>query len=586
MKFLPTANCQLPTANCLWLLIILIIMLVSPSCQKDKLLSEITNETVPIVYSDWTKNEKLFFDLNGSQSNIVQRGTDNILYRKELISAYNELARINHTQNIVDSLLMKFGRPIWKYSHVYKGNNLGETLVILPFAFTQENKTTAILSVYKSYDLSHKERYSISGYTRKELMEADSNSNCYKKNYIKEIISFDQSIFRLTDLSLKNSFCDCQDGIYMPPLPPGGPYCPWKLVEICYDDVNKVFWNGGIFRMPPHLDHDLDGIINYQDQDWLDWSTRHNVNQQQLLKFFQDHWNDIFAESYESWWNNVNSYVPEYIEGLANGLTIAEWEDFFENYAIDHGLDFQYLTEEQMWDAIFDGIEQIYDQWGDELSNEYDEGIDDTQDIDDGDCYDFGQVTGSKNESRTVSCSWYYVKDCGIYYSIEDWFKDDNFGGIIPCVPCVSGEPLDDQALLTAYVQNFISEFQFDFLSFNQLLGLAAPINIFQTPQELFNDQLWEILLEYILNHFDAFDADQIDWIKAKPERIWMLYEIAYKYPLIDPYAAVEAVSANVGVSYYDIRAEYVNWTNLNSPIDFPQVPKIDHPNVSVENFD
>ena len=248
--------------------------------------------------------------------------------------------------------------------------------------------------------------------------------------------------------------------------------------------------------MPPHLDHDRDGIPNHEDQDWPEWSLRHHATEQDLYNFYAANWEAVYLTTYDDFWKNFNNYFPEYIYSPENELTEQEWGIVFGTNSDDEfsfGEVFEALWDEieDLWSSIVE-IWEIIDDFFDSLW-EY--------------IYDPGEGcpwegAKGKQETRTVTCKWFYVKDCSGYLNIEDWFHD--FGGIIPCDACNEHDVQYELNLRKFYVDQFIDNYRIDWLTYSQVYQLAILCDISQSYQSEFDECLKSALRDYAFEQENA----------------------------------------------------------------------------------
>ena len=466
------------------------------SCRKD--VVEVIgkgDKIEPVTYSNWNAVERRFFSLDNSSGKIDKRAEGNLQYRPLLIEAYNALAESNQTTHFVDTLVRKIGYPNWAMSHVYFDRQSKQAIINIPFAFDAENKTTAIITVNRIHESSGQIRFVWNGASRQELKNAFEQGKCYKKTLIGELVTFDKSIFGIREEQVQQSYCNCEE-TQNPPPPPLDPDCPWKLKEICNEGVTNTYWIGGIYRMPPHLDHDRDGIPNHEDQDWPEWSQRHHATEQDLYNFYAANWEAVYLTTYDDFWKNFNNYFPEYIYSPENELTEQEWGIVFGTNSDDEfsfGEVFEALWDEieDLWSSIVE-IWEIIDDFFDSLW-EY--------------IYDPGEGcpwegAKGKQETRTVTCKWFYIKDCSGYLNIEDWFHD--FGGIIPCDACNEHDVQYELNLRKFYVDQFIDNYRIDWLTYSQVYQLAILCDISQSYQSEFDECLKSALRDYAFEQENA----------------------------------------------------------------------------------
>lgn len=377
-------------------------------------------------------------------------------------------------------------------------------------------------------------------------------------------------------------------GQYTPPGVINPVECPWRLINLCYDDDRRITYIAG--HLPIHLDHDMDGIPNWEDQDWNDFLSRHpNINnfEQAVRDYWEENMEDLYGE-YDDFWD-AYSY-PELNGGLE--IDFSDWIDFWEDF----------------WDDISDGWDDFWD-WVD------------YQFEPEPDCWD--PVQGGSLETREVQCDWLYVRDCD-----GDW--RNGFDDVTVCVGCGDSDDCQSEIFkrteatriklkynLSATVETIIrvgneqcwcapSEYYIEHcvleglkldeitmikdyyritLSLNDILYLAENCSI--TDPQFEKCVLAAILADFEDRHQITFTYEQREWLIDKSGIVGQLETLAIEYPKMDLNYVVDILSQDLGVTLFDFINTYEEFLDLDNPVDDIPPPIINNgiQVVSIENY-
>jgi len=509
-------------------LVLLFVFSILYSCSKD--LDEFipTSQNVQkselTQYSDWNDTEKQFFTFESLKVNArkSERRDEIPFFHKSSIKAYNYLAELNQNSPFIEKIVEKVGYPLWNFSHVYDNENLGIEKVAIPFAFAQEDKVTAIISVTFS-----EQDQIVSVFKPSEVQY--NLDNCKNLHDVSLMMNFNFNIFGDHNQNIHEAYCACLENS-VPPSAPTGPIeeCDWFPIELCVDfDTQLGFQaghhifhqdddNDGIPNMydedwivfsklgdhdedgvaneddqdwydfmdrhntiyPPHLDHDLDGILNDDDQDWYEFLQRINISEEQFYAAIKDGWEYYGLEQeygdYDEFWSDMDDFYFDWDDQYG--------DDFFED----------------LWDDMQDIWDEAWDWWHDDDrdGNGIDDRYDDCDDI-----WDDSPLTeGIEVSSREIECEWYYVKDCtgAIEGDLSTWWQD-TFDDVIPCPACNSDQELQNE---DQYQLIFFNEFTTEFeLSTEEIQLMSGTIS--ECPGLVGYEAFRECLMEKFVRHID-----------------------------------------------------------------------------------
>ncbi len=279
------------------------------------------------------------------------------------------------------------GYPLWNHTYVYNNRTNHENVVAIPLVQSDTSIVAGLIVV--TFQPSG---VIINGITRQEVFLIDEGNTKSKLGYATNMYKFEDNIFGEASEAMEEACCELQQKFATDPETGVVP-CAWVEIELCYDELTNSSWVGGLHNIPPHLDHDLDGIPNDQDQDWYEWSTRYNVSQldfqDHIIEWWEDNYENQYGD-YELFWEDPEDWYDE--NSVALNL---DWDEFWDDIA-------------DFFDDLSGGLGDIFDDIGGFFGNLWD-------DIwDDGGygCYDWGIDAETPIESRTIICNWFYIYDC------------------------------------------------------------------------------------------------------------------------------------------------------------------------------
>ena len=485
----------------------LFMALIFGSCKKDveTSVSQTGNDSTKIdngfARYAWTGKEADFFDLGTykriqSPGLVANRNNEpaSLVYHPDLVGLYNEIAEQNETHHFVEDIVTNAGLPVWRYAQVIKPENAQNTLLIVPLAFDSFPAVTSFITAIKSQG-----QYTINAVSRKELLDTEHGNPQRKLSYAKALAFYDKLLFgNKGDAS--SAFCEYVSKIEenptlppVPPLPPGGD-CEWRIVEVCSDDDAQATWFnwlGGISVLPPHLDHDGDGIINAQDQDWGELVIRFGVDQEDFTEYVLEWWQD--------------EYEPEY----------GDYETFWDNYYNDDGgQDFH-----EFWDNVSNIWDELSNMWQDfwdwaSSTDPFDDLYYEPQNPYE-DC-PWNPFHGGAIEEREIRCDWYFILDCGAAFEANNWAQVLTNE---PCPQCPGFENYDD--LFFGRIKEYYDTHEQAFLPFTSLDGLVQTAELIGCDafSPGFEQCLNEALLAsaFGLSYTNSFTEQAINWLVNTP---------------------------------------------------------------------
>ncbi len=471
------------------------------SCKKD-ILNESFADDHPDSYKhnfkvyQWSEKEKNFFSLNQNPSSIsldMRSEEYPTIYQPLLVEAYNEIARQNEIHGFVGEIATKVGYPDWSRSYVSKNDNSQKNLVIIPLSFDNQNKLSGLIIASKQTS-SVGSRWSINGMSREELLSAQTGNPLQKGALAHWVLKYEYRYYQTENEALKDAYCTLKtrgedENIVNSPVFNPPPDCTWRILEICSDDETQIFWQAGVDMIPPHLDHDRDGILNQNDQDWHEFMQRHNITQEQFTQAIDSWWEDHYQDEYGDYDNFWDEF---YLDGGGEDVT-----DFLNNLWNDL---------EDFFDSIFEGDNPM----------DYDPEIaycpfDDPFQ---------GNGTDDRIGFRDVRCNFYYILDCGSGSS--NWWQ---FTDWIICPNCTEQDIENENQWFYIRLNAYIDYYRLD--NYRDLL-LSITANV---PVLLSEDEVFQLFSTAFLDHFlgqhpsVSLSASERTWLIGRPGVIGALWD-------------------------------------------------------------
>jgi Protein of unknown function (DUF3289) len=558
--------------------------LIVSSCKKYDLQNDIEPEfEIPknnspfLTRNNWNSSEIEFFRLQRSQQDIETRSLYPYRYHQLTIEVYNELVTLNDASHFVESIVSHAGLPNWEKSYIYHDSSSVDELLILPFYFVQDKRTTSVLSVLKRGN-----DYYFDVITRDEAFTYALEGDSIYHDFVQAAVfkSFDRSLFGQSDPRLDDIVCQTYSNSKLPNSPEeaaqlttSGPLeCEWSIIVVCSDDFYQLTWFGGVMNMPPNIDHDHDGIPNYLDQDWEEFYQHTNIDQAEFDEIIEDWWNTNYEEEfgdYEEFWN----------------FGVLPYDDVYDAEGIL--IDFEDL--EDAWEEFQEYINSLDD---DQNSNG---GTPPQVDIfgeEDGYCYDDHPVVGQGGGvSRDVRCEYYYVLDCPDGgQNGDNWY--DEFSDIVPCPSCdgTVNTNYQNQQIFLNYMYNMNLE---NVPGLQQYLATAMGNPNFPTASPGFVVEQWfsNQVIDYFLQLNPDITIDPVDeqFILSHLYNLALMFEIDQNYPIIDLNYAISVLqygendfSLQDFINNYDMITYLDQLQNNITPVPEPEEPEETYPNVIV----
>lgn len=415
-------------------LLLLLLTVFVIGCQKESIEDLATNEE-PVLSLDSERNyESRFFSIRRENSGRNSSSNTPLFSHPDLLFFLNAVRDLNNRDPFISEITKKVGYPIWGSGKIYA--NKDEKVALIPFAFEQENRMTAVALIRENQG-----RVFLDVRPREHILKG--LESCQETDLAKAFNRLSQEIFMHPENEILESVgkCECEDNNVQQLDFESD--CVWYLLEICDDSDNQTaFIPSILYKYPPYLDHDRDGILNSEDQDWYDFSSRFNVTEDDMRLYWEEYWNRRYEDEYGPW--------DDFYEDLESA-----YEDQWDNYS-------------GLYEAYADALYEFYDRWGDDdrdgIPNWMDDDRDGNGQIDeyenDEDCWDgldqdpFRKIDKTEidlSQLRTVDCKWYYIKDCnglieGTDGNLPSYYRillDD----IIPCDLCDDDQYREDKQL-------------------------------------------------------------------------------------------------------------------------------------------
>lgn len=385
--------------------LILLVGLGLFSCKKEfSLQSNFQNEGSSLQKFkkfDWNVTEQSFFSLEDRFNSFKGVGdrTDNnkFIFKPLLVEAYNQIAEENNAQHFITNIANSAGFPIWNKSLVYKDSIGHNDLVIIPLSKTGFKIVSSYIMLYRNPTISSN-RFNISSVTRSEVLDTAGVNASIKASQARWLLALDKHVFNLEDENLKSSYCEYLNnsnaGANGPaPNPPITP-CQWQQFEICFTPGSSTFWIGGNSVLPPHLDHDHDGIPNQYDNDWNLLVNSGRITQDDFTRMVNEWWYDKYYDDFGSY----NVFFDQFNDIQGGEPVNIDWDPL--SYKLD---DIMFHFDQFFGNILDDFRDGWYDLWHEVH------------------CFDWGPVNGSATD-REVICryAWVYVCNDGT----DNWWNN------------------------------------------------------------------------------------------------------------------------------------------------------------------
>jgi hypothetical protein len=493
---------------------------------------------------DWSEDEMDFFNL---ESRVIrQRSFSKVLYHPEFIEAYNKIAVQNESFNFVDSVVFHAGLPLWRDSYVHSDSAEGTHTIFIPLAFESQTSINALITVHTKEEVNRGRHTYINAITKESILDTGSGNHKQKLSLGEFMLRYEAWLYRSEgrepDQTLISALSEHTNETNKE-VDEKVQGCEWQLVGLCSDDETQTSWIAGIQMIPLHLDHDQDGILNSEDQDWYEFLDRTGIeNENEFYDIIAGWWD-------QNYYDDQGSYDDFYYD--------FDWEDqwgwyqeMWERYV------FLYLEgggADIYWDDYWD------DYWGDYYDGYYGTPFTDNENAD--------------IQVRSIRCQYYYFLICD--GTTPDWWDILNEG--TPCTTCGS-DLLDPDAKRAQLLDQYIGHYRLDDFK-DELENIISGINPFQLPEIIFNEISTRFLhrylndLAYLLNEQQVVLSDaEVSWLADHPDQIatmfrWINGSVQTIIPLDQHTYIMSIVSGGHGITPQDFHNEYANPTNLSNEL-------------------
>ena len=397
---------------------LVLALIATTGCRKDEevLKGDFESRNTKFVYyNNWTETEKLFFTLL-HEGNIQNRTVDPIhFYHPLMIACYNHLAKENETYHFIERIARNVGIADWENAYVFTNKFDQSNTFLLPLKGIQKNEVSGIIS----FNIVENKMI-INAFSR-NTVEESIKSSCKDYFIAESFDKFDKKIYGSQSSEMKDYYCACHEQNETVVNLPSAP-CEWRLIRLCTDDRSQTGWTGYRPIYPPVWDHDMDGIMNDDDPDWIPFLNSYGGSITAAQDAIRNRWNNRLGDklgSYDEFWDDDRNYFE-----------FDFWNDFDFEFCAGCGQNWQ-----EFLDSLFDWA------WDRDHDNFWDWEDDD----DDGngwidryeDCPPPSDpiVKDGKTDKRTIRCDWYYVKDCNSNTNgpLIEWWNDFEELIDIPC---------------------------------------------------------------------------------------------------------------------------------------------------------
>ena len=445
----------------------------------------------------WSEKEAEFFSLNThkkfqSSGSLESRNDElvDFIYHPDLVGLYNEIAEQNAAHHFVEEIIVKAGLPVWRYARIVEDAETQKSHIVVPLAFDTYPAVTGLITAIKNEN-----GFVINAISRQELLNTDQGDPLRNVAYANALAGYDKILFGIEGEALE-TFCDYVKILdENPPLGPDPALppdedCEWRFLEVCSDDVTQTTWFGGLSNMPPHLDHDGDGIINYEDQDWL----QYGISQEEFEHYVEMWWEENYQQEYGYYHDFWNEDLWEDFTSTGGGQDFNEfWDDFSD-----------------IWDNLWDWIRSDDNYFGDDIYYDPDPG-------NPSNCYfDWPREGGAQIEERDIRCYWYYILDCGEEYNTNNWWQVLTH---INCPECPGYQ--EYEKLYYDRIEEYYDTHDQAFSSFTSLDDLIQTAQLIGCDafSPYFEHCINEALLVSVfgLGYTNIFTEEAIDWLTITP---------------------------------------------------------------------
>lgn len=488
---------------------LLALVLFFFGCEKDlPIPNETRFEVLPssqtphsgFVKYEWSEKEAQFFNLTPPSilepkpgSADEKTGLENgVIYHPLVIDGYNEIAEQNNREHFIEVIVNEMGVPYWQKAIVYDNGDPNSQLALVPFLSTEPDKFSGVLSIKREAG-----NIVINGMSRKNLLRTEEGNPKQRSIYAEWMYSYQSWLLSTEeDEELRRAYC-----LYNERLgasnewtnPPTGYDCEWRIVELCSDLNSQTSWIGGRDNIPPHLDHDRDGILNEDDQDWLEFSRRFGITQEEWENLVTDWWiqhQEGVHGYYQSYYEDYDGYWDDIFQDFWDS-----YEDWIREYDDDHNI---FDDPYEGWPPYAGGGTG----WGpnqDDYPDDYPE-----------DCW--GGNLNSSGGGRDIRCDFVYLLFCSSEEEGSWW----DYNNMIVCHSCIDEQNADYEFYF--FQQKFVA-----FINEHNLHNYSSYLEDLLNPGDCpsqVDEQITFSCFASVL--MDAFLEDNQSVILNPEERNWL----------------------------------------------------------------
>ncbi len=454
-------------------LILSLALFTLASCSKENKSDNEQNFT----QFNLSKIEQRFFSLN-KKVGLTSRNERSYRMTPAVMKVHRHILEENRTNRFVEGIEENVGTPLWNQAYTFNVDQ-GEYHVIVPL-FNQERN---LINGYIS-GMNKDNKILLNGMTRQSLLTNLEVNSGIKKSALTVLAKQEVLMKGFISPEIDSVLCVLSENIRANGLQTEVTElhdfqihpCPPNLVEICIDQEGGYHWFGGMNNIPIHLDHDQDGIVNNEDQDWDEFKIRYNITQSSFTAFVKSKWTSsgMAAEygDYDNFWDQFGEFQGDYEGGQDWSQFANYYQDFWEDF-----VDF--------WEDLWFDIEEIYYDVRDWFIDLFRDEIECPQ-------WPLQSPDGDVS-SRTIECFTFYAWDCldnpdYNWWSFYNGYSDDD--------------------ILISRVQNFLSVHIPGEVNFQTLYNIALDSDC----DPLSSD--FEQCLEWSFNNYrDAILVDMFEQV-------------------------------------------------------------------------
>ena len=454
------------------------------------MLFSCSKEDIPELQNNGNLNlssvEQEFFDFKKSIGATLRKDKS---YRitPAVIKVHQFVLEENSKNKFAEGINTKIGSPYWNHAYTFKTGS-DDFYVLVPLY----NKDLSIINGYLS-GMSSSNGIVLNGMTRTKLLSDLTTNSAIKKSTLTILAKQEKILTGVISPDVDNALCVLREELNTNGIEfegsevvnDGSNPCLPELLEICIDQEGGYHWFGGLENLPIHLDHDQDGIINSEDQDWHE--RRFDLTQEEFTALVLDHWNQNMYDEYGDYyqfWDQMGDYYDEYNDYDGSEIDLSGFFDGFEDFWNDFG---DWWSD--LWYDIGSGWDDFWGGIGDWFGDLFRDGIE---------CPEWPlQDKDGSISTRSIECFTFYAWDCYDNPDYNWWAFYDGY---------------TDDAVLRFRVLNYLDNVLNGQVDYSTLLDIAqesgCPLdgNFEQCLDWHFNDYRDDLLQYYFEQQFIGYD--------------------------------------------------------------------------------